>query len=117
MASRDSRPTKSFVTRESKFQKKALEELERLGYYAVKVITCNRTGWMDVSACAPDGKFVGIELKRVGKGGSDMQLLHIREVKKRGGYAFVAATLEELREGLEKGYRDDGSDDVAEPLL
>lgn len=95
---------------ESKLQKDALALLEELDYYAVKIISCNRAGWMDIIACSPIGLFVGIELKRKGNTPSDLQKVHIQEVKARGGIAFVAWSLDDIREGLAKGYRDDGTE-------
>lgn len=104
--------------RESKFQKSVLDKLEELGYYAVKVIICNRKGWMDIVACSPTGRFVGIELKDKYNSPSGLQKIHIQEVKARGGVAFTAWTMAHVLEGLEKGYRDDGTDHLdSVPLL
>lgn len=102
---------------ESELQPKVLKLLEKLGYYAVKIITCSRTGWMDIVACSPTGQFVGIELKVGRNKPDDLQCLHIREVKARGGIAFVAWSLADIEEGLRQGYRNDGTDAVDIPQL
>lgn len=102
---------------ESKLQRDTLQLLIDWDYYAVKIITCTRTGWMDIVACAPNGRFVGIELKHGRNKPDKLQCVHIQEVLKRGGIAFVAWSLEDVKEGLIKGRRDDGTALKEEALL
>lgn len=119
MAYHGFRRTKRSGMLESELQPKVLELLEEEGYYAVKIISCNRSGWMDIVACSPTGMFIGIELKVGNNTPSDLQKIHIQEVLKRGGIAFAAWSLADVKEGLAKGRRDDGTDqiDSAPPLL
>ena len=100
--------------RESELQRDAVKLLESMGYWVVRAIHNSKSGIMDLICCAPDGKFVGIELK-VGKNTpSALQAMAIEEVLKRGGTAFVAWSLEDIKEGLEKGRRDDGHEAMLE---
>lgn len=93
---------------ESELQSQVIELLESLGYWVVRVIHSPTSGVMDLICCSPTGKFVGIELKVGNNTPSDLQALAISEVLKRGGYAFVAWSIEDVKEGLKKGRRDDG---------
>ncbi len=77
-------------------QKRIIDYLTICGYWVVKIITCNKTGCMDVIACAPGGKFVGIEVKYDRNTPSDLQLLVIKEILAKGGVAFVAWSLDEV---------------------
>lgn len=102
---------------ESEFQALVLKYLEKHGYYAVKIITCSRSGWMDIVACSPTGRFVGIELKAGDNQPDDLQKVHIQEVLKRGGIAFTAWTMAHIKEGLDFGYRAGSELKKAPPLL
>jgi hypothetical protein len=55
---------------------------------------------MDIIACAPGGRFVGIEVKFGKNKASKLQEYNISEVNKRGGLAFVVWSMEELQECL-----------------
>lgn len=86
--------------KEQAIQKKILDWLKAEGYWVFKTITCNRNGIMDIIACAPGGRFVGIEVKRPDGVVSKLQDWNIRQVKQTGGIAFVAYSLEEVKEKL-----------------
>lgn len=89
---------------EAKLQAKVLKWLKANNFWVFKTILCNRNGIMDVIACSPKGAFVGIELKW-GKGRpSKLQEWNIEEVKKRNGIAFIAYSLEEVKEVLKDEY-------------
>jgi len=81
---------------EQYIQKGILGYLANCGYWVIKVITCNKSGCMDVIACAPGGIFVGIEVKYGRNTPSDLQLIAVQEVLTRGGVAFIAWSLDEV---------------------
>lgn len=85
---------------ESKLQTKVLGWLKKNGFWAIKVVVCNKNGVMDVICCSPTGTFIGIELKYDTNQPTPLQLHHIAEVKSRGGIAFVAWDLETVIEKL-----------------
>jgi Holliday junction resolvase-like predicted endonuclease len=85
---------------ESKEQAKVLKWLKANGFWVFKTIECNRAGIMDIIACAPDGKFVGIEMKYGSNKASKLQAWNITEVIKCNGIAFVAWSLEEVKQRL-----------------
>lgn len=85
---------------ETKEQKKVLNWLKAQGYWAFKTISCNRNGIMDIIACSPEGRFVGIEMKYGDNTADKLQSWNILEVAKRGGIAFVAWSLEDVKRKL-----------------
>ena len=85
---------------ESKLQAKVLKWLKANNFWVFKTIVCNRNGIMDVIACAPTGRFVGIELKWGNGRPSPLQVYNIDEVKKRNGIAFLAWDLETVMKEL-----------------
>lgn len=56
---------------------------------------------MDIVGCTPKGRFLGIEVKFGTNKASKLQSWNILEVKKRGGIAFIAYTLDEVKKELE----------------
>jgi Holliday junction resolvase len=82
---------------ESKLQAKILQWLKSNGFYVFKTVVCNRNGIPDIIGCTPTGQFFAIEVK-VGKNkASKLQEWNIQEIKKRGGLATVAYSLEEVK--------------------
>lgn len=79
---------------ESKLQAKILKWLKANNFWVFKTILCNRNGIMDVIACSPKGRFVGIEVKWGAGKPSKLQEYNINEVEKRNGIAFIAWDLE-----------------------
>lgn len=79
---------------EQKLQTKILAWLKDHDFWAVKIIVSSRAGTMDIIACSPKGRFVGIEVKWGANKPSELQSYHIAQVAKRGGIAFVAWDLE-----------------------
>lgn len=86
---------------EQKEQAKILNWLKQQGYWVFKTVTCNRAGIMDIVACSPTGQYVGIEVKYGTNKPTELQKYNINEVQKRGGIAFVAYSLEEVKKWLE----------------
>ena len=85
---------------EQKLQSKILDWLKANGYWVFKTISCNRSGIMDIIGCTPKGQFLGIEVKFGSNKASKLQSWNILEVQRRGGIAFVAWSLEEVKEAL-----------------
>lgn len=79
---------------EQKLQTKILKWLKDNGFWATKIIVCSVSGTMDIIACSPRGRFVGIEVKYGANTASALQKHHIEEVQRRGGIAFVTWDLE-----------------------
>lgn len=79
---------------EQKLQAKILKWLKDNGFWATKIIVCSVSGTMDIIACSPKGRFVGVEVKYGANTASTLQKHHIEEVKRRGGIAFVTWDLE-----------------------
>lgn len=82
---------------ESPFQKKAIKYVnERCE--AVKVISCNKPGWPDITGCYK-GLFFAIELKRTdGKGKkSPLQKYRRKKIKAAGGRAIFADNMKAIK--------------------
>ena len=87
---------------EKDVQKEITKYLEGEGFYVVKVIKANKSGVPDLLACGNDRKFYGIEVKDTGKkkNVTKLQLLHIQKINESGGVAFVADSVENVKEQL-----------------
>jgi len=85
---------------EQKTQKKILDWLNSVGFYTVKTITCNRKGVPDILACAPDGKFIAIEVKYGSNTTSKLQDYNIDLINKNNGIAIVAYDLATVQYAL-----------------
>ncbi|MEI3596880.1 MULTISPECIES: VRR-NUC domain-containing protein [unclassified Oceanobacillus] len=77
--------------------------LDSLGAYHIKNhgSIYSRAGTPDITACV-NGKFVAIEVKQPGGVVSPLQAAHIELIRKSGGAAFVAYSLEEAKENLKE---------------
>lgn len=80
---------------ESEAQEKILRYLEKISY-VVKIIVANRSGVVDVIGCY-NGRFYSIELKRLGEKPTALQIVNILKVRKHGGIAFTATSLDEVK--------------------
>lgn len=86
---------------ESKVQAKILRYIENeLGYYVRKVIVANKKGTLDIFGCTNEGEFFAIEVKYGNNTQSALQQYNIDEIKKRKGIAFIAYSLEDVKEQL-----------------
>ena len=85
---------------ESKLQSKILKWLKDRGFWVIKTIVTNRNGVPDIIACAPDGKFVAIEVKFGKNTASKLQHWNIGELTKNNAIAFIAYDLETVEEHL-----------------
>ena len=89
---------------EKKIENSIKRYLESIGAYYIKIhgSAYMPAGTPDILACI-DGKFIGIEVKKP-KGGvvSELQKLKIKQIKKAGGVAFVANSLEVVKDELQR---------------
>ena len=61
----------------------------------------SRAGTPDILACV-NGRFVAIEVKRPGGVVSELQKANIELIKKAGGVAFIAYSVEDVERNLQK---------------
>jgi hypothetical protein len=59
-------------------------------------------GVPDILGILPDGKFLGIEVKKKGNYPSPEQKEFIKNINERNGVAFVAYSVDDVIEGLKK---------------
>lgn len=97
--------TKNNTPRSEKdIEKEIRKHLERkLGAYVIKNhgSAFTKPGIPDLTLCL-NGWFIGIEVKNEKGVVSDVQKVHIKNINKAGGIAFVARSLEEVIERLEE---------------
>ncbi|HLS61512.1 MAG TPA: VRR-NUC domain-containing protein [Virgibacillus sp.] len=88
---------------EKRIENSIQRHLDSLGAYHIKNhgSVYSRAGTPDITACI-NGKFVAIEVKQPGGVVSPLQSAHIELIKKAGGVAFVAYSLEETKENLKR---------------
>jgi Holliday junction resolvase len=88
-------------TIEKQIENQIKKYLESIGAYFIKVhgSMFQRAGIPDILCCI-NGKFVGIEVKRVGGIVSPLQTANIMKIQKAGGVAFVAYSVENVRHAL-----------------
>ena len=82
---------------EQYIQSKIIKELERNGYYVLKLVKTNKNGIPDVLAIKDGKKPIFIEVKRE-KGGviSELQKYRIDELRDQGFEAYVTNGKEKL---------------------
>ena len=85
---------------EASIQKKVIDYLTAKGCFVVKVINANKDGVPDLLVCVPSGLFCAIEMKKPGKTPDELQEFQIEQIRKAGGIAFFARSVEEVRKGL-----------------
>ena len=88
---------------EKRIEKAIQGYLDSLGAYHIKNhgSMYSRAGTPDITACL-NGRFIAIEVKQPGGVVSPLQVAHIELIKKAGGVAFVAYSLQETKENLKK---------------
>lgn len=100
---------------EKEIQKTILEYLNLNGHYCWRNNTgmifseykgkkrawyAGMKGSSDILGVAKNGKFIAVEVKGKGNKPSLYQQMFLAEVKKRGGYAIVAYSLEDVMKSL-----------------
>ena len=73
---------------ESKIQERIVKNLERRGWYVVKIIQSTKNGWPDLQA-VKGGKTVYIEVKDIGKEADPLQLMRHKELRNAGAAVYV----------------------------
>jgi Holliday junction resolvase len=79
------------MPQEKQFENKIKKYLKERGCYCVKYFGCNysTSGTPDILACV-NGYFLAIEVKAQTGKPSELQLVKIADIRKAGGFAFVA---------------------------
>ena len=95
---------------ERDIQKAILDYLKYRGFIAIKhrnvgiykkstdryiPLPADELGISDIIACAPSGRFVAIEVKRIGGKPSDAQVAFIKSVQQQGGLATIAYSIDD----------------------
>lgn len=88
---------------EKRIENSIQKHLEKIGAYHIKNhgSMFSRAGTPDITASIK-GRFVGIEVKQPGGVVSELQKAHIKLIERSGGVAFVAYSLEDVKEQLRK---------------
>lgn len=89
---------------ESKLQTKIIKYLKANGCWVIKVIVASTDGVMDIIACSPKGRFIGIEVKYGDNTPSPLQSYNVKEVQSRNGIAFVTWDIETVKEKLHEEF-------------
>lgn len=78
------------MAQEKVFENKVKDYLKSIGAYFIKTHgdRFSKIGTPDILACV-NGKFVGIEVKAPNGKPSELQLYHIEQIKKAGGYGVI----------------------------
>lgn len=79
-----------------KLQAKISKWLKQKGFWSVTNTSVSKTGTPDITACAPDGVFIGIEVKGDNDVITLIQEYQIKQINDRGGIAFEARSLQEV---------------------
>ena len=83
--------------KEANLNKKIQDLIEKEGGYVVKTIATNRAGVPDILACL-QGKFLAIEGKTSTGVVSELQRIHLEQIRKAQGIAIVARSLDEVKQ-------------------
>ena len=86
---------------EATIQHKIIEYLKSIGGYPVKVVAATLSGNPDIICCL-QGRFVAIEVKQPGKRPTQLQQLKMARIRECGGTAFVACSVDEVKEKLKE---------------
>lgn len=88
------------MKKEQTIQKEIIDYLKSIGAYYVKTMVTASNGTPDILCCI-GGKFIAIEVKKDGGVVSKLQEHHIKNIKKSGGIAFVARSVNEVKTRIE----------------
>ena len=87
------------MAKEQQTQKQISNYLESIGAYTFKTIEANKSGVADICACL-NGKYIAVEVKKLGGVTSAIQKAHIDLVRAAGGIAFVAYSVDDVKSHL-----------------
>lgn len=85
--------------KESKIQKKIIEELRERGAYVIKVMKSSRSGVPDL-VCCYEGCFIAIEVKNDSGEASPLQEFNIKKIRGAGGKAVVMRGVNDIKKIL-----------------
>lgn len=74
--------------------------LEQEGCYVTKIVLATKNGTPDLICCV-NGKYLALEIKKDNKAvkrAEELQKFNIRKIQKAGGEAFIVATLDEVKQ-------------------
>lgn len=80
---------------ESNIQKNIIKKSEKLGWYVVKIIQCNKPGFPDLQLMK-DGMVIFIEVKDKGKKARPLQLYRHNQLKLLGFKVFVIDNADDI---------------------
>ncbi len=93
------------MVKEQVIQKNIIEYLKKNGFLAF-VYTASgyyaKAGLPDIMGCTPQGKFIGIEVKRPGQKPKPIQMAYINAINSIGGIGMWATSVEEVENELKK---------------
>ena len=92
------------VLTEKQIQNRIMKFLREHGFSA-DVITIGRygrRGMSDIVACAPDGTYVAIEVKREGKKATRIQREWLAEKENHNAVTFVACSVKDVKNGFSR---------------
>jgi Holliday junction resolvase len=72
------------LAEEQKVQTKLIRQLEKAGYYVIKLSVTNKPGIPDLIAIPRDSNVEFIEVKRPGNKPSPLQVYRMKELKEHG---------------------------------
>jgi hypothetical protein len=111
VARRQAKPKRPGATPEAKVAKAIDSYLEQLDFYVLRTsagmaqigdrkMSMGRVGTHDRTCCAPNGRFVSIEIKSAAGSPSDAQLRQKGFIQRRNGIVIIPHSVAELRAGL-----------------
>lgn len=86
---------------ESAFQKEAIETIESMGGYVIKIhVSAYQSQGEPDLVCCYRGRFIAFELKIDDNKPSALQLEKIKDIKRAGGIALPVWSINEIKEKL-----------------
>ena len=89
---------------EKQIQNQIMKFLREHGFSAdvITIGSYGRRGMSDIVACAPDGTYIAIEVKREGKKATSIQREWLAEKESHNAVTFVACSVNDVKNGLSK---------------
>jgi len=72
------------VMSEKDIQRKRIKELEKQGYYVIKLVKTNKNGIPDIVAIPPNSGVIFSEIKKPNTGPSELQKFRLKELNQFG---------------------------------
>jgi len=90
------------MTSEQTIQKSMIDFLFSIGAEPYNIVAASKSGVSDILCCLPNGRFLAVEVKKVGGITSALQRYRIKKVIRCGGLGIITNNLDELKEYLIK---------------